>query len=414
MLAQAESLDKNSAAKFEEVKRTVSKLDAYIHSSFLYPLPLRFYPGKRTAESLRKNMTDRVPTILLEEILGIPFDLDNILETNDTIQKKGQDLLEKYPNFERNNEASARMKEAQEVYYEKQKQVVEENARKAWGDFEKSIRAAFDDGDITTALSSLSRRDRKDEKWKELCNDILSRTTVAVQTHTKSLGTQFDRIRKDVNSSRESVRLLSNSGVENADEVLRELNDYLKQVDEDHDKDLYDKVKNRRTKSTCDNYFNHAPLKTMRQYVERYTKYLDDQSETIDLQVTATLEIGPTICWAPLGSRNQFSLSVDGKKVLAIEKLSGFNVNKTLELVTNPFRIQRNPQDFISVDVTMTCFKPFRSENQGAGEKRFTINELRSPVHIPLKSTDEPEVKHSLILKAEGFPKEPELPAWKP
>ena len=53
-------------------------------------------------------------------------------------------------------------------------------------------------------------------------------------------------------------------------------------------------------------------------------------------------------------------------------------------------------------------YNNWRKRDQGSGSKSFTIAELRQGQSLTLASKDDPTVRHTLILKAEGFPAEPE------
>jgi len=134
----------------------------------------------------------------------------------------------------------------------------------------------------------------------------------------------------------------------------------------------------------------------------------------VDLTLTATLQVGNRIFWGG-GSANTFTLSVDGMPKITIEDLNplGFNSNQTLVLANNLFQIKGKLTDRITVRAGMR-YNNWRKRDQGGGSKTFTIGELRQGQSLTLASKDDPTVRHTLILKAEGFPPEPSLPERKP
>ena len=329
------------------------------------------------------------------------------IEEQDQLQILGWQYLATYLTGKHRNEVFALINEVQRLHNESV-------ALRDWFEFEKSVRAAIEEDDVPSAFSILENRDAKHAEWRALCEDILSKTTETVRRRIGNLGMQFDTIKNEIVRSQEAVQLLSNRGIAQADEVLRGLETLSSEIAEQEDKFHYDQVRHARTRPAVENYLANAPSQTMAQYVENYLQYLEQIEGDLNINVTATLSVGNKIFWGG-GSSNEFRLFVNGSRRINIPDLNslGFNSNETLVLRNNRFWINGKGTDTLNVRAEM-LYNNWRSRDQGSGSTRFTIGDLRQSRRLTLTSKDDQNVRHTLTLRATGFPPEPPLPEWRP
>jgi len=469
MLAVANTVIHNPASELKDLERVEKKLISYVSSSrYLVPFHGRCDAGKSMATDMLERIYAKYENSKLTQFRALP------IEDNDEIQALGQKYLDRLPNGVAREEVVAKMREALTFIEERQAEnlwaiinslPIESNneeiqrlggeylsgflngknrdeviakmgeaqrlyaetvALKDWEDFARSVRGALEEGNVPSALSSLANRNPKNAEWMALCEEILSKTTETVRREIGKLGTQHDRIKDEIKRSRDTVRdQLSNRGISQADEVIRELNALLEEIEGQEDRFLYEQVRNTRTRTAVENYLEKAPIKTMRQYVANYLQYIDKMEGNINLTITATLHVGNAIYRG--SSPNSFTLVASGSKRINTPNLNdyGFARNANIELIRNPFAISGKLTDRIAVRVEMRYQPDIRNfslrfdrsaRDQGKGNHSFNIGDFRNNQiqSFTLQSESDPNVRHTLTLRAAGFPQEPPLPEWRP
>ena len=430
MLADANTIISNPARTPEDLKRIEKNLVGYVRSPILPPV--RTKTRKDEARNLLEriygldegeddplrarravNIKDEIATIEAlvaeEKAAKLWTQINNLpippIENNAEIQKLGQQYLDAFPIGKNRADVIAFMNEAQRLYNENV-------AAQEWSEFERSVRTVFEEGNVSTALSILVGREIKDAEWTALCREMLAETTETTRRRIVTFGTQYDRINNEIRLSQSAVRQLSNHGVSQADEVLREFETLSGEIAAQEDEFHYARVKNIRTRAACDDYLGNAPTQAMKQYVTNYLQYIDQMAGVLNPTVTVSLSVGDRIF---SGGSNEFTLCVGDMPAITIADLNplGFNSNKTIEFANKRFPIKGKLTDAFKFHATIQ-HKSSRFRDQGSGTKIFTIRELRQGVNLTLTSKNDMTVRHKLILKADGFPVEPELPEWKP
>jgi len=377
------------------------------------------YPNSSAGQEVVAKMVQSQKVTDEAEATNLWTQINNLLiEDNGEVQILGRQYLDKFLTGKHREEVIAKMTEAQRLHNEK-------IAQKKWEEFEREVREAFKEGNVPSALETLAEREQKNYEWMALCSEMLSKTTETVKRKIDTLGIQYDRRKEEVRRSQDAVHnLLSKRRIPQADAVERELNALFVAIEEQEDKYLYSQVVNRRTKEACEAYLKKSPKQTMLKSVDNYRQYISKLNGEIDIRITATLNVGNKVYAG--NSPTSFILLVDNVQKINIANLNplGFKKNARLELTNNQFRIRKKLTDSINIRVEMMYHPSIKygtifrvgEKDQGRGGKRLSVRDFLGgrSYNITLTSNDDPNVKHTLTLKATGFPQEPPLPNWRP
>jgi hypothetical protein len=246
-----------------------------------------------------------------------------------------------------------------------------------WNNFEQQVRET----PAIEALSLLAKSDRRDNKWQDLCKNILDKTERQVTENIRTQGSNYSGAISSIEQAIVSVTELSNSGANSADMVLQKFNGKITEIKERWDRSLYTAVQTNRNITACENYLNLAPLKTMRNAVQRYKQYLTK------LENILTIE-----CSDEKGNNQQ---TVSGR----LGDIVTIKINET-------------------VDSNNHWFSPVKIHI--VGEKKVTLSDLRQGVSVDASgSGTNPNAlvkistytaSYTRKIVGTGFPEEPYLP----
>ncbi|MDR3110601.1 MAG: hypothetical protein LBU65_13105 [Planctomycetaceae bacterium] len=244
------------------------------------------YPNGRHKSEVNKIVTSAKAELYLQENEAALVKLDTLYanakktekesDFNILISEGDKNTFFPYPDYATGEQRQKRHSIIQEARLALNVIILTKN----WEDFEKDVNASFNVGNLKSAFEALTGWKKRDDKWQTLCKDIINRTDEKVNDMIKNYGTSYERTVSMVKEIVEAGQKLSNVDVNNgADTLLQSLNRKIEELNYKWDKSFYDKVKNDRTETVCNNYLNSAPLGTMRGEVQQYKKYLQDNRD---------------------------------------------------------------------------------------------------------------------------------------
>jgi hypothetical protein len=211
-----------------------------------------------------------------------------------------------------------------------------------------------------------------------------------------------------------AVRATEPATADSVLETLRKLQPEQRRIDQAHDRFLYNKLVEQRTKQACEQYLNHAPLKTMQKDVKTYADYLQKLEKPLD--VTVGIEIYWHENYEPdTASRgdNYVHVWVDDRSVFESNNPIAENPGNLSGRVGEfPIR-QKRIQEKVTIRVKIVEDDVFSDDDGGAGEQQCSLEQLQKGIQIPLRPQDGSNFEnraHLVIIS--GWPKEPELPPW--
>lgn len=178
------------------------------------------------------------------------------------------------------------------------------------------------------------------------------------------------------------------------------------------DQHLYESVQRLRTTNAANTYINSAPLKSMKSDVERYKKWLNTQSNPLDL--TIVLE---SIKWgkdAQDANDNHVYVTLNEKQIGNKQDVTSEANTSTGTICSHSFR--KKLDDGIKIAVKVIEEDRIFGVNvgddpHGKCEESVTIRELIGGYTLKLKYGSGYE--HEAVFRLTGVPDEPTLPDWR-
>ena len=294
-----------------------------------------------------------------------------------------------------------------------------------WNQFLQSYRDELSQGNVQSAAKILVTPPERSDTWRGVVEKFPQEVETFLKTKLSSYlqNAQFSAARSGLNEARTALKHIE-SALRPADAVLadsmlkaqQELqNTWAVKIDEQEDQHLYAKVRTYKNKPSIEQYLEHAPLRRMRSYVEKYRDYLERLNEDLECQIE--LKIAWDKNYHPdRGSAgdNYITVTVDGNRVWqSQESVAEDPGNLSGPICTFPLRGKKDKSFTIGVsiledDSLLTGF----DDDGGSGEGIYTLEKLKGRVEIPLRPEKGRFMNTAVLTIRSGWPEEPLLPVW--
>jgi hypothetical protein len=280
--------------------------------------------------------------------------------------------------------------------------IAEYDSQKEWLTFKTEYYELFNEGLFLEAALHLNQHQSKDNPNLQ----TLKRQFLA--NIFKSLETQISRLISHRKWSEAEI-ILNNYGnwpAEFQDMQKRaKVRVLQKKVQEAKDRYLYLNFFEARDVERADNYLRSAPLKSMRDKVEVYKKYLIETKNALELElILARIE------WGELDDDdNIITVFLDGKKIIEKAKVNAERNDYTEEIGRVSLKKKLNRMITIKVRIVEDNWLS-SSDDNGQASRTLKVEELDGLI-LNLRPPSN-EFINKAVFRLMGIPNEPHLPDW--
>jgi hypothetical protein len=265
-------------------------------------------------------------------------------------------------------------------------------------------------GNVAEAAKLLDGVPNEEAGYQELLNDFRENApaviTKTVREKMKSRSWQLAHEQVGILSNPNAIKILTPDAIAQ----LRKLDE---EINEEEDRDLYAQIL--RYKPQCydqiTTYLSRAPLKTMQKPVEAYREYLVKMRNTLPLKLKLTGIQWDSNYWSPYYSfKNEITVTAMGNRsIVAADIWSKPNTTSSGDWAAD---LTLGLNDAINIEAMIVARYGLLYDSTMSGGKGVwsgMVDQLRSGISIDLPGDG---FKNTANLVVDGFPTEPELPAW--
>jgi len=294
----------------------------------------------------------------------------------------------------------------QRIDLEKQlsNQLTKLTTEQEWIRFRDNFNQNVETKNFQAAANLLINSHQPESKLKVLKNTF---KTVIIQTLEQDVtqALKEKRLEFAVNLLKEYAKLPSDLKISGNDIKIKQLQT---KIDEKQDQVLYELV---RTSKDLDNilkYLHKAPLKTMAKYVSNYKKHVDKIAPNATIH-ELQLKLAQ-IHWENVNDDdNIVRVYLNGQQVIK-KKVDARPNTSTANVGTSLF-FTAKADVLITIEIRIINEDIFFDDDYGQGRVEKQLSELINGYNLVLY--DQYGTKTAtVILKIEGYPKAPDLPAW--
>jgi hypothetical protein len=285
----------------------------------------------------------------------------------------------------------------------------EEIKRKEWLAFQEKYNNCMCEGKLSDAAALLVGRKPDTKELQDLKADFSRRCVPYLSDKVNEFlgGENWDTARDVVRKAKEDLHIAELLPKVEKDK-LADLNSH---IDKRHDKSLYDKAKQTKSRQDLQAYVDQAPLKTMLKHAKDRISWLDKMDGSLELEVEGSVTWGDN-CWSRYN--NDVRITVNDKELVKVNAFS--TAGKEVGLGTMPVTYKLNDTVRVQVDIQAKWTGwsgPFfiYSASQGQGKVEAKVKEFRG--NGKMIELDKFGNKVLIKIKESSLPKEPVLPDWR-
>jgi hypothetical protein len=283
-----------------------------------------------------------------------------------------------------------------------------------WIKFEKTYETYMAGKEIITAARHLKGR-LSDPRIGSLKTSFLSRSPDLLKQRIEALSipktdAAWDEARSLLDDFGRIDAALQNPDSAKYAEKLRGW------INQQHDRYLYEQVRDRKDMERIRSYLSRAPLQSMRKVIEKYERYLDDSRGDKELDLTLFLV---SVNWGPNAdsdTNNEIMVrfgkaghpatwAFDEKEVSSKGRQPQSFSNKK-----HDFRAKLTDRFSTSVEIIERDTIRTLDDSQGKGDDERFVRDMQSFCVTLYEGGN----KNWVWFRVEGQPHEPVLPAWQP
>jgi hypothetical protein len=293
----------------------------------------------------------------------------------------------------------------------RKKEEISQSATQAdWQKFKQAYVAYMQNGDVAEAARLLDGAKKEEAEYQELLNGFRENAPAAI---TKTVREKMKN--RSWTDARKPIGILSNPNALKilTPDAIAQIRKLDEEINEEEDRDLYAQIL--RYKPQCydqiTTYLSRAPLKTMQPPVEAYREYLVKMRNTLPLKLKLTGIQWDSKYWSMrYAYKNEITVNAMGNRSIVAAGISSKANTTTSGDWSSDINLGIN--DPINIEVTIVAKYGWAwssSMSGGKGDWSGMVDQLRSGISIDLPGDG---FKNTANLVVDGFPTEPELPAW--
>ena len=284
------------------------------------------------------------------------------------------------------------------------KQLKKLTTEQEWIRFRDNFNQNLEAKNFQAAANLLINSHQPEGKLKALKNTF---KTVIIQTLEQDVTQALKEKRLEFarNLLKQYAKLPSELKLDNNEIKIKQLQG---KIDETQDKALYEAVRKGKDLASIIKYLQKAPLKTMAKYVSNYKTHLDKIAPNATIH-ELQLKLAQ-IHWENVNDDdNIVKVYLNGQQVIN-KKVDARPNTSTANVGTSLF-FTAKADVLITIEIRIINEDIFFDDDYGFGRVEKPLNELVDGYNLVLHDKYGTKTA-TVILKIEGYPKAPELPAW--